>query len=289
MFGDDPNADLPIFFRKRQNDFIYEKSDDNNEGITAVAWASVMHSWAPDYVEMVYPRARDQILRRMADGTLGVNLAGYFEKYKEYQRNPGHHATDPMMVGVHIFGTLALAAAEVGDGETLAGLLAYADKYLSPTWKNGGFFYPRNDDLSSPGYATALIGNALIAGARLCPRDGFRKLYDSPWRETTLSAPLLCEVDFPAVLVREAVYPGDGTILRALLAPGRAGAERQTVAIRGLDLSREVRVLADDTEVVLAPHADHASAGDVEARLDRANGMLRLTLSLNRDRRIDIR
>ena len=77
-------------------------------------------------------------------------------------------------------GALALAAAEVGDTETRDGLLAFADKYLSPTWKNGGFFYPRNDDLSSPGYATALIGNALIAGARLCPREGFRAMYDKP-------------------------------------------------------------------------------------------------------------
>ena len=289
MFSKDPHADLPILFRKRQNDFIYEESEDNNEGITAVAWASVMHTWAPDYVEMVYPRARDQILRRMEDGTLGVNLAGYFAKYKEYQRNPGHHATDPMMVGVHIFGTLALAAAEVGDTETRDGLLAFADKYLSPTWKNGGFFYPRNDDLSSTGYATALIGNALIAGARLCPRDGFRAMYDKPWGEAELSAPELCEVDFPAVLVREAVHPGDGILLRATLAPGRAGAERQTVAFRGLDLARVVGVEIDGVELDLAPDRDEAVVADLALRADRAAGVLRLTLMLNRDRCINIR
>ena len=289
MFGTDPGADLPIFFRKRQNDFIYEESDDNNEGITAVAWASVMHTWAPEYVEMVYPRARDRILRRMDDGTLGVNLAGYFAKYKEYQRNTGHHATDPMMVGVHIFGTLALAAAEVGDGETLDGLLAYADCYLAPTWKNGGFFYPRNDDLSGTGYATALIGNALLAGARLCPKDGFRRLYNNPWAEAELAAPELCEVDFPAVLVREASHPGNGTILRAVLAPGRAGAERQQVAVRGLDLSRSVTVEVDGVPVDLAPGAGGASNGDTEIAVDGGSGLVRIALTLNRDRRIEIR
>ena len=289
MFGKDPGADLPIFFRKRQNDFIYEESDDNNEGITAVAWASVMHTWAPEYVEMVYPRARDQILRRMEDGTLGVNLSGYFAKYKDYQLNPGHHATDPMMVGVHIFGTLALAAAEVGDTDTLNGLLAYADRYLSPTWKNGGFFYPRNDDLSSTGYATALIGNALIAGARLCPRDGFRKIYDTPWDAEVLAAPELCEVDFPAVLVREASYPGSGMLLRVVLAPGHAGAERQTIAFRGLDLSRDVRLIVDGAEIVLGATKHEAASGDFEAKVHSAEGLLRLTLTVNRDRRIEIR
>ncbi|MEY4982465.1 MAG: hypothetical protein RIR62_731 [Pseudomonadota bacterium] len=288
MFGTNPGADLPILFRKRQNDFIYEESEDNNEGITAVAWASVMHTWAPEYVEMVYPRARDQILRRMEDGTLGVNLAGYFAKYKEYQRNPGHHATDPMMVGVHIFGTLALAAAEVGDSATLAGLLDYADRYLSPTRKNGGLFYPRNDDMAGTGYCTALVGNALIAAARLCPRDGFRQMYDRPWTAADLSAPELCEVDFPAVLVREAVYPDDG-LLRVVLSPGGGGAGVQTVAFRGLDLTRTLSVTVDGTGLLLAPDRAEVRAGDLVLRADRGDAVLRLTLALERDRRIDIR
>ncbi|MCZ8153596.1 MAG: hypothetical protein O9292_14550 [Rhodobacteraceae bacterium] len=288
MFGSNPKADLPILFRKRQNDFIYEESEDNNEGITAVAWASVMHTWAPEYVELVYPRARDQILRRMEDGTLGVNLAGYFAKYKEYQRNPGHHATDPMMVGVHIFGTLALAAAEVGDTETLNGLLAYADKYLSPKEKNGGVFYPRNDDMAGTGYCTALVGNALIAGARLCPRDGFRAMYDAPWGAAELSAPELCDVDFPAVLVREAVHPKDGGLLRVTLAPGLAATGRQTVAFRGLDLTRSVSVMVDGVKLIVPSDRDEAAADDLTFMADRKAGLLRLTLLLNRDRRIII-
>lgn len=288
MFGSNPKADLPILFRKRQNDFIYEESEDNNEGITAVAWASVMHTWAPDYVEMVYPRARDQILRRMGDGTLSVNLAGYFAKYKEYQRNPGHHATDPMMVGVHIFGTLALAAAEVGDTETLNGLLAYADRYLSPTAKNGGLFYPRNDDMARTGYCTALVGNALIAAARLCPRDGFRAMYDRPWASDELAAPELCEVDFPKVLVREAVHPGAGILLKVTLASGHQGTDRQTVAVRGLDLSHERRVTVDGAALFLPPGREEVSAGDVTLRADRSDGVLRLSMMLNRDRCFEI-
>ncbi len=217
-----------------------------------------------------------------------MNLAGYFAKYKEYQRNPGHHATDPMMVGVHIFGTLALAAAEVGDTETRDGLLAYADKYLSPTWKNAGLFYPHNDDKAGTGYTTALVGNALIAGARLCPRDGFRQMYDRSWDAAELSAPELCEVDFPAVLVREAVYPGNGILLRVALACGHAGAESQTVAFRGLELARPVRVAVDGVDLDLSPDRDEASVADFSLRTDRAQGVLRLTLMVNRDRWIEI-
>jgi hypothetical protein len=288
MFGTNPGADLPILFRKRQNDFIYEESEDNNEGITAVAWASVMHTWAPDYVELVYPRARDQILRRMEDGTLGVNLAGYFAKYKEYQRNPGHHATDPMMVGVHIFGTLALAAAEVGDSETLQGLLAYADRYLSPKEKNGGLFYPRNDDMAGTGYCTALVGNALIAAARLCPRDGFRAMYDRPWVAADLSTPELCEVDFPTVLVREAVYPGNGALLRFTLAPGRPDAGLQTVAIRNLDLAGRMLATVDGVDMALLGD-DDVSSEDVTLRADRTSGLLKVTLKLDRERQVTIR
>jgi hypothetical protein len=288
MFGNDANADLPILYRKRQDDFIYEESADNNEGITAVAWASIMHSWAPEYVEMVYPRARDQILRRMEDGSLGVNLAGYFAKYKDYQKNPGHHATDPMMVGVHIFGTLALAAAEVGDTETLEGLLAYADRYLNPSWKNGGLFYPRNDDLSSPGYTTALVGNALIGGARICPANGFRDLYTKPWTDADVTRPELREVDFPAVLVREASYPKDGPLLRIRLAPGRSGPERQSIAIARLDLSKPIRIDVDGSlSISIAPGSHTAAAHDIEAHVDTSASVLRVSLALNRDRLVE--
>jgi hypothetical protein len=289
MFRNDPSADLPIFYRKKQDDFIYEESADNNEGITAVAWASVMHTWAPEYVESVYPRARDQILRHAEDGSLAVNLAGYLEKYKAYQKNPGHHATDPMMVGVHIFGTLALAAAEVGDTETLNGLLAYADKHLQPVWKNGGLFYPRNDDLSSPGYITALIGNALIAAARLCPRDGFRNLYGNPWTEADLTKPELCDVNFPSVLVREASYPTSGPLLRLRLLHGRVGSERQTVSVSRLPPADGIRIAVDGGEEIMVRNgkvSDHVQ--DIAAHIDEATGLLKITLNLSRERLIEI-
>lgn len=71
------------------------------------------------------------------------------------------------------------------------------------------------------------------------------------------------------------------------LEPTRTDA--QTVALRGLDLSTVRRVTFDGTELVLAPEQHEVSAADVPLTADRGEGVLRLTLMLDCDRRFDIR
>lgn len=102
-------------------------------------------------------------------------------------------------------------------------------------------------------------------------------------------APELCEVDFPSVLVREASYPGDGTLLRVVLAPGRAGIERWGIAFRGLDLSRDVRLAVDGTEIVVGAASNNVTSAVLVAKVHHADRIVRLTLVLNRDRRIEMR
>jgi hypothetical protein len=114
-------------------------------------------------------------------------------------------------------------------------------------------------------------------------------MYDRPWGAAELSAPELCEVDFPAVLVREAVHPGDGALLAVTLAPGQAGPERQTIALRGLDLTRPLCVTVDGVDVTLSPDQHQAFANDLGLRADRVAILLRLKLMLWGDRRITIR
>jgi hypothetical protein len=289
MFRDDPDADLPIFYRLRQNDFIYEDSSDNNEGITAVAWASVMHALAKAYVEKVYPRGRDRIVRPLPDGTIGVKLASYLDKHRGYQAKPGAELADPMMVGVHIFGTLALAAAELGDRSTLEPMLAYADTYMRPTLKNGGLYYPRNDDLGSDGYTTALVGNALLAAARLCPTDGFWQLYNRPWSQADISRPVLCNVNYPDVLVRRATYDNAGRTLNLVLAPGSKETGVKHLTIANIDPERPVRIELDGEMHAPISHVTPVSiSGDMEADLDPSARNLRMTLSLGAERRIGI-
>ena len=290
LFSSDHEADLPVFYRVRQGDMVYEDSQANNESINATSWGSVMHAWEKDYVEMVYPVGRDRTLRRMPDGSLGVQMAGDHQKHKDYQRNPGHHSVDPMMLGVHLFGTLALAAAEVGDEETLTGMLRYADTYMKPTWKNGGLYYPRNDDLGSDAYTTARVGNALIAGARLCPRDGFWEMYNRAWTKDDLHTPQLCDVAHPDILVSQADYEREVACLVMTLKPGLENVGPHTFSVCGLDLSQPLQVEVDDlASIEINPCDGCIESGDIRIRVDFSTQKLKLSMELSKERRVIVR
>lgn len=289
LFQTSLDAKLPVFYRIKQDEVINEPRENNGESVTSVSWGAVMHVWAKEYVESVYPRSRDRILRKLPDGTLGVRMDRHVRKYEDYQVNPGHHSIDPMMLGVHLFGTLALAAAEVGDQETLQGMLQYADDHMRPTWNKGGLFYPRNDDLGDDAYTTAVVGNALVAGARLCPRDGFWSMYNEPWSEEVLHQPQLCDVSYPDVLVNEATFDEDSQSLVATLAPGD-GCERKTVSVSGLDLSRRHRVeLEDGPDLEVGATDRSAEAEGLQVALDQGSEKLKVTLDLSRERRFVVR
>lgn len=283
MFKMESGLSLPIFYMKRQDEFVYEESEENQEGITAVAWASIMHAWAKDYVELVYPEARDQVILRKEDGTLKVNLKGYFEKYKKYKDcsiEDLQGLTDPMMVGVHIFGTLALAAAEVGDSSTLQGMLAYADKYMAPQWKNGGYFYPRNDDLGGDGYTTNLVGNALLAAARACPKDGFWQLYNNPWTESDINLPEVCGVDYPRIQVREAKYADGGKSLEIGLvcADGKC---TTSFVVNKIKASKVSVTLSMGIRAELSLKTPTFQSSQVSAHYDSKEGALELSVSFD--------
>ena len=290
LFRRDPGAELPVFYLVKQDEIIDEKANTNKEAVTSVSWGSVMHAWARDYVETVYPRARDRTLRRMPDGRLGVQMAGHHEKYEAYQNNPGHHSVDPMMLGVHIFGTLALSAAEMGDQETLAGMLRYADTYMNPTWQSGGFHYPRNDDLSSDAYTTALVGNALLGAARLCPQNGFWEMYNNPWNDKELHQPQLCDISYPNVLVSEAFFDQDRAALVLTLQPGDKPTSAEAFSVHGLGLSQRHRIEIDDRPALeIGPDEPSVEAGDVQVAVDHGAATLKFIMDLREERRLIVR
>ena len=115
-----------------------------------------------------------------------------------------------MMLGVHTHGMLGLLAAEMGDEETKAGLLAHADSKMNPTWKDGGLFYPRCDDLDTESYVTCVTGNALIAATRLVPKNGLSNLLNNPWNDRELSLPTISNIPYPKVLVTRAISDDSG-------------------------------------------------------------------------------
>lgn len=241
LFSTDTSADLPVFLMVRQNEVVYEDSEDNKEAASVVSWGPFMHVWQKDYVEALYPQVLPRV-RRPTQWGYGVSLEQFHRTHLQYQANPSMDLVDPMMLGVHTHGMLALLAAEVGDDETRDGLLAHADAAMTPTWKNGGLFYPRCDDLDTERYVTCVMGNGLLAAARINPRDGIHDLYTSPWGDEELTDPQVTGVAFPDVLVAAARFDRDSRHLLVRLVPGDTPPQLATFTVTGLDSARPVQV-----------------------------------------------
>jgi hypothetical protein len=166
---------------------------------------SLMHAWNPDFVKANYPRHMEHWSKKGPDNTLWIEPAippiGFGKELS--------NARD--------FGWAAVCASEVGDTDTLQRLLAYADRFLNPSWQEGAYFYRRRDGwFDEDGLLSAMdphTGNALLAYARLNVPDGLRKIYERPWEENHFHNPAL--VDMPDDLdVRGAFYDvGSNTLL----------------------------------------------------------------------------
>jgi hypothetical protein len=244
LFSVDASADLPVFLMVKQNEVIYEDSEDNKEAASVVSWGPFMHVWQKEYVEALYPQVLPRIRRETTWG-YGVSLEQFHRTHLEYQARPSMDLVDPMMLGVHTHGMLALLAAEMGDTDTRDGLLSHADAVMSPTWKNGGLFYPRCDELDTERYVTCVMGNGLLAAARINPPNGIHDLYTKPWDDSDLSDPQLTGVAFPDVLVTLARFDRESRSLRVRLVPGDTPPARADFRVTGLDSSLPVHAIVN--------------------------------------------
>lgn len=145
--------------------------------------ASLMHAWNPDMVNLHYP---DQLAHWSVagpDGTLSIK--------------PTIPSNGSDRYTARDFGWAAVCASEVGDSETLSRLLAYADRFLHPTWSEGAYFYRRHDQLlDADGNFAAMdphTGNALLAYARLNVPGGLQKLFAGPLGDSHFEQPALVD------------------------------------------------------------------------------------------------
>lgn len=171
---------------------------------------ALMHAWKPDLVKLHYPRHMARWSAEGPDDTLWIKPAIPL-------------ATNaPPLTSARDFGWAAVCASEVGDVESLSRLLGYADRYLRPTWSDGGYFYARHDEwLDAEGRLTAMdphTGNALLNYARLNVPDGLRKLYDGPWDDRHFAEPALVEMT-PTLDVRRAWFDPERNALALTVAP----------------------------------------------------------------------
>jgi len=168
------------------------------------AWAgALMNMWNHDFVHEHYQTQVADFLLTGPDGTLSVPSS-----------------PPPQAMGLTSdsessdMGWVTIWASEMGDQSTLDGLLGHADRFLEPTWRDAGLYYPRNDAKTDEHGNNVendpLTGNVLIGYARLNVADGLHKLYSQPWGADHHAEPALVEVDRDVEVSRAEVV--DGTL-----------------------------------------------------------------------------
>lgn len=201
-------------------------NDELAAGTWSDAWASMlMNMWNGAFVRETYARQRDLWCVSSGPDTIECVVP------------PIPESTGiPLGIGGD-FGFLAACASEMGDRETLDGLLLHADSYMNPTWSRGGYYYPRNDaHRDAEGRLLSmlpLVGNSLLAYARLNVENGLQQLFREPWHADHFAEP--CVVEASANLdFRVATYDPPSRTLALAFATWDRSKEPVSLAIGNL-------------------------------------------------------
>jgi hypothetical protein len=243
---------------------IYVKQEVHEEPGTPVldGWAgSWMHAWNPELAQSIYV------------GQKGLYLDDFLSgEYARAAPQPGPEQGNRTLLSLG-FGQFAFMAAEVGDAEARAALLDYADRNFQPIWKDGAYYYPRNDNYlpdaqgNSHGVDT-WTGNVLLALARLDKGSGFLKLYSEPWGDAELQSPHIGGVDDVTVNVSQAWYDEQKEALVVTLQPGPVPVKQTSFVVRQLDKAKRYRVLKDGRLLGRLQHSGNDADSGLQWRED---------------------
>ena len=187
------------------------------------AWCgALMHMWNREFVRAHYPGQVQRLLGESPDGTLTVTPAP-----------PQEVMGQRVISDTCDFGWVAAWASEVGDEHTLRGLLDHVDRFMNPTWRDGGLYYPRNDtptdDRGNRTEVEPMTGNVLLGYARLNTPDGLWGLYNQPWDPARFQEPAVTAVDRNVEVSQAEVI--DGVLhTRLRRAPGLPGNGTVTIS-----------------------------------------------------------
>jgi hypothetical protein len=118
----------------------------------------------------------------------------------------------------------------MGDAGTANAYLNWADKNAHPINENGLYYYPRDD---SKGMGPQ--DNVLLTGARVNVKDGMRIMHTQLWTAAHFAEPYISNVDYPNVLVTQAIYDSSKKQLMVTLIPGASGAVSTSFNVNNLD------------------------------------------------------
>jgi hypothetical protein len=227
------------------------------------AWCgALMNMWNRDFVHAHYRHQVRDLIKPGSEGRLSV-----------------HMVPKPLVMGQTMitddcdFGWVPAWASEMGDSETLQGMLAHADAYMSPKWRDGGFYYPRNDTIEDQHGNRTVIepmsGNVLLGYARLNIPDGLHGLYSSPWDKARFAEPCLSFVS-DDIDVSRAVFDSSAHALQFRLQRNPAAAGDGTVKLSNMGARGDWILRGDgdelarlaDGKLVIANDMLLARAGD---------------------------
>lgn len=236
-----------------------------NVGAWADGWCgTLMNMWNREFVREHYPKQVKSFLIHHSDGTISV------------RPTPKTYLSSPADLDWCDFGWVLAWATEVGDTATRDGILAYADRHMNPTWRDGGLYYPRNDtEVDEDGHYVEMdpmVGNVLIGMSRLNGEDSYWRLFNEPLADARLSAPAVTKLD-RNVDLSQAIFHDDQLDVCTQLVPGVKGDGQIKISravahgkwrliVDGKEIAR-----LDDSRLTPASTADQVSAMVVDEDL----------------------
>jgi hypothetical protein len=224
---------------------------------SADGWTgSFMHVWDPKYIESIYAQQRDAYVK------VG-------EEVGDVALTPGSTAT----LAPAFFATFAM---EMGDLKTANAILDYAEWWYEIEHDDNGYRFEYNPkDEKYPAHNTT---DKLFAMARSNRPNGLWKMHNEPWDRKSFGHPLLAQVDFPNVLVRQAVWDDESETLLFTLEPVGDVPVFTSFVIENI-YTNYLAILEQDGEY-LAAIDEHAQVAGVNTRnLDPGQVEIKTTLT----------
>lgn len=228
------------------------------------SWAGMFnHAWDPEFTKAAYygvdGRDRDQALEYLLSGDYSrenVDRAKYLPSWRIFVNFVDYATPDKEDQSLYsvVWGLFIAFAAEVGDTEAVNKMLAYAERNFGPVWRDGEYYYPRNDDFSVDAQGNShgvdpWTGNAFLTLARLNKGDGFRKLYQHPWTDADRATPEIVGVDTVTTSVSQAWWDADKQALLVTVQPGPVKAQQTHFNVVRLDAGKRYDVIVDGKSI----------------------------------------